>query len=219
MWPKQIVIVRHAESEGNVIQADDHSLPETANHQFFLTPEKGRQQATITGQYLQAHYQFDACFASTFRRTQETLSLMYPGVAPIIDARLDEVWRGIWYTMPKAEIEQHYPAEARTKKREGWYHYRAPGGQSGQDVDLMIYSFLADLREFWGGQRVLIVGHGTWLIYFWRLVGGFSLADGEKRYHEQKFRNASVTVFEPDGFRLKVVVDNYLPREEVVKSA
>ncbi|OHA60348.1 MAG: hypothetical protein A2607_02010 [Candidatus Vogelbacteria bacterium RIFOXYD1_FULL_42_15] len=214
MWPKQIIVVRHAESEGNIRQMDDNSSAQVPNHQFSLT-KNGEAQALVTGEYLRKNsefFGFDVAFTSTFWRAQQTLHLMCPKIVPRIDARLDEFWRGIWHTMSKEEVEKLYPAEAKIKEREGWYHYRAFGGQNGQDVDLMIYSFLADLREFWSGKRVLIVGHGTWMIFFWRIMCRRSIAEAEKRYQEKKFRNASITVFEQKDDGMKLTIDDFLPK-------
>lgn len=219
-WPSQIVIVRHAESEGNLKPSNDASFRNKANHNFSLT-DKGRKQAKITGDYLKAKYgRFDAYICSTFNRTQETLSVMYPGIIPVIDSRLDEMWRGIWHTMTEEEVTKYYPEERRIWDREGWYHYRAPGGQSGQDVELIIYSFLYHLREFFGGKRILVVGHGTWMIFLWRIIFNHSVAEAEAKYKNDKYKNASVTVLESeDGLSMRLSLDNYAPQVDPPKVA
>ncbi len=112
-WPKRIVLMRHGESENNVAQSsDDASFDERANHAFALT-KNGRRQALMTSTHVRtAHRTFDAFFCSTFRRTQETLNLMFPGAIPIIDSRLNELWRGIWHTMPREKILALYPEKS-----------------------------------------------------------------------------------------------------------
>ena len=217
MWPKQIVIVRHAESEGNAKKADDNSMTEVANHQFSLTVA-GQEQALTTGEHLRVNYEFDAFFVSTFERTQQSFALMFPEVKPIVDSRLDEFWRGIWHTMSEEEAVQAYPQEVRIKEREGLYHYRAPGGQNGQDVDLMIYSFLSDLRELYANKRLLIVGHGTWMIFFWRIMRGLSIKEAEARYKSNKYHNASVTVFDQKDESMVLTLDDYVPPKTQKKS-
>ena len=211
-WPSQIVIVRHAESEGNAKSPDDTSFDNKANHSFALT-ETGRKQAQKTGEYIRAKYgSFDGYICSTFCRTQETLSLIYPNVVRTIDSRLDEFWRGIWHTMSAEDVAKFYPQEVEIKNREGWYHYRAFGGQNGQDVELMIYSFLTHLREFYAGKKVFIVGHGTWMIFLWRVLCNLSIAEAESKYKINKYKNASVTVFEGEKDQLKLIMDNYVPQ-------
>ncbi|HEY4515595.1 MAG TPA: histidine phosphatase family protein [Candidatus Paceibacterota bacterium] len=215
--PSLIVLVRHGESEGNVKGPTDISFENKANHQFVLS-EKGKEESRVTGEYLRAKYgKFDAYLCSTFVRTQETLSLMYPEVTPNIEFRLDELWRGIWHAMTEEDVDKYYPKERAISEREGWYHYRAPGGQNGTDIELMICSFLSHLREFYGDKRILIVGHGTWMIFLWRLMCGHSLADAEARYKNNKFKNASVTVMEKKNDRLVLVTDNYVPQVEPPK--
>ncbi len=50
-WPKILVMVRHAESIGNILSADERVLSGEAAYSYELT-ERGRKQAEITGKYL-----------------------------------------------------------------------------------------------------------------------------------------------------------------------
>jgi broad specificity phosphatase PhoE len=212
MWPRRIVMVRHAESEGNARGRDDESLEQTPNYQFHLT-EKGISQAQATGNYLREKFgEFNACFVSTYLRTQETLGAMYGPVPAIMDSRLNEHWRGIWHTMPRDMVERFYPEEARIQKREGWFHNRALGGQAGQDVELSIHSFNADLREFYADKDVLIVGHGSWMILYARVIQQISLAEAEQRHRDKFYQNASITLYEGIGRELKVTLENFVPQ-------
>lgn len=210
-WPRRVVLVRHGESEGNLRSPDDMSFDGKANHAFALT-EKGRRQAQITGEYLRAKYgQFDAYFCSTFRRTQETLSFLYPGVVPVIDSRLNELWRGIWHTMQREEAMRLYPAESSIRNREGEYHYRPPGGQSCPDVEVMIHSFIHDLRADYTDKDVLISAHGNWMLLFWRIVLGCSPSEFESRYKGDKYVNCALAIYEQDGSAFRLIDDNILP--------
>lgn len=210
--PESLVLVRHGESEGNAVKADDNSFPDKANHDFALT-HLGREQARRAGDYLQDHFApFDVGFVSTFRRTQETMSLMLPDLVPVVDSRLNELWRGIWHTMSRSDIDRLFPMEPAIKKREGWYHYRPPGGQCCADVDLMIYSFLQDLSHRYAGKRVVIAGHGNWMLLLWRLLYGFPVVDVEHRYKEGKYHNGSITVHNGNALgQWESVVENFVP--------
>ncbi|MCX6744338.1 MAG: histidine phosphatase family protein [Candidatus Parcubacteria bacterium] len=211
-WPKRIVMVRHAESEGNARGRDDESLEQIPNFKFHLT-EKGIAQAQATGKYLREKFgDFKALFTSTYLRTQETLAAMYGIVPFVIDSRLNEHWRGIWHTMPKQMISEFYPQEERIAKREGWYHHRAPGGQACQDVELAIHSFNADLREFYANENVLIVCHGSWMILYARVIQQLSLAEAEHRHREKFYQNASITIYEGIGNELRVTLENFVPK-------
>ena len=210
-WPKRVVLVRHGESEGNVKSSDDISFDDKANHEFALT-EKGKKSAQQIGEYLQQKYgDFDTYFCSTFRRTQETLSLAYPQVVPIIDPRLNELWRGIWHTMSKESVLALYPEEARIREREGEYHYRPPGGQNCQDVEAMIYSFLQTIRADHADKTVLISAHGNWMLLFWRIMLNQHPKEFESRYKKGKYKNCAIVVYENNGTCLQLVCDNVIP--------
>ncbi len=56
-WPRRIVFVRHAESEGNVLTAVERTELEVATHNYALTA-KGRAQAKITGEYIRKTYPY-----------------------------------------------------------------------------------------------------------------------------------------------------------------
>lgn len=217
--PKMIVIVRHGESEGNVVSPEDASFPSKANHAFSLT-KKGRLQAARTGVYLRANYgRFDAYFCSTFRRTQETLALLYPPrlrppIIPLVDSRLNEMMRGPWHYIPKSRMMELFPDEQAIRNREGEYHYRPPAGQSCQDVEILIHSFMSDLRENYDGKRILIAGHGTWMLIFWRLILGLPTQEYENRYRNldgrKKYQNCALAVYSNNGGRMELVQDNFV---------
>ncbi len=206
-WPKRIVFVRHAESEGNIMSSrDGEFLVGKANHAFALT-KRGEQQARTTGAWLNARYTFDSFYCSTFSRTLDTLVCMFPSANPSIDSRLNELWRGIWHTMPTAIIVQEYPYEEGIREREGLFHYSAPGGQSGSDFELKIYSFLQQLRMDCSGQSVLVVTHGYWLLHLWRILQNKSVLEYEQRYINDKYRNCATCIYEVFENKLKLVLD------------
>ncbi|MEK7591758.1 MAG: hypothetical protein AAB508_00005, partial [Patescibacteria group bacterium] len=49
-WPSELVLVRHAESEGNILSVNERASFNLATHAYPLT-KKGRRQAIITGQF------------------------------------------------------------------------------------------------------------------------------------------------------------------------
>lgn len=197
-WPSLLVLVRHPESEGNLLSVDDISTLDVPNHAFDLT-DRGEKQAMITGEYLKKKYgQFDAYFISTFKRTRRGMEIMFPGVSYIQDSRLDEWWRGIWHAMSKAEVTLHYPDEARVAQLEGLYHHRAPQGESCPDVEARIYSFNQDLRQWFSDKKICICGHGNWFILFQRIIHALSIEAVYQKRKEKYFPNASVAVYRPD---------------------
>ena len=194
-WPKKLVLVRHAESDGNVLTTEERTKCELSTQNYRLT-ERGRAQAKITGAYLRKRFgEFDHYYTSYYRRAIETLELMYPAVRRKEDPRLAEAQRGVYHSMTREEMAQHMPWELRRKEKEGLYHYRPPGGENWPDIELRIHSFLGTLARDYYGQKVLIVVHGHWLILFQQLIHHFSIAEAVRRYHEHLAPNASITIY------------------------
>jgi broad specificity phosphatase PhoE len=202
-YPKLIVLVRHGESEGNARGKDNESA-EKPNHEFSLT-ERGKAQLGFTREILDKEFgSFDACFHSSYRRTHESARILFPWWKNFTeDSRLDEWWRGIWHSYGKEKVEAEYPAEAALEKFEGRYHHRPPGGESGPDVELRIRSFITDLRLFYENQRILIVGHGNWIILFQKIIEGLSVDEAVKRMKIHTVRNASIHsyIYEQGGLK------------------
>lgn len=194
-WPRQLVLVRHAESEGNVKTADERAGYGLATHNYGLT-ELGQKQAELTGKYLRDTFGvFDVNYVSYYKRAKDTMKIMYPGVKVYEDPRLAEAQRGIYHTLTRAQIEEKFPVEVIRKEREGLYHYRPWGGENWADVELRIHSFLGTLSRDYEGQRVLMVVHGHWLILFQRLIEHFSIDEAISKYSTSVVKNASVTSY------------------------
>ncbi|MBI2063958.1 MAG: histidine phosphatase family protein [Candidatus Yanofskybacteria bacterium] len=214
-WPRQLVLVRHAESEGNIRTADERAQFDVATHAYPLTP-RGRRQAVLSGTYLRDRFgNFDIFYVSYYQRSRETMSLMYPDARVYEDPRLAEGQRGVYHTLTQEQIEKIFPGENRRKEREGLYHFRALGGENWPDIELRIHSFLGTLGRDYDDQDVIIVVHGHWLILFQRLIHHFSIEEAVKRYKEGVFENASVTIYESvvhnNKSRLCLIEENIVP--------
>lgn len=214
-WPARLVLVRHAESTGNTMTADERTRYEVGTDKYPLTP-RGRQQAKVTGEYLRAIYgDFDIYYTSYYVRARETMKIMFPEARVYEDSRLAEANRGIWHTLTRDEIAKYYPGELVRREREDLYHYRPFGGENWPDVEMRIHSFLGTLARDYDGKNVCIVVHGFWLIMLQRLIGHFSIEEAMRRYKQGSFNNASVTVYEgrqvADKSRLVLVDQNHTP--------
>lgn len=196
---KKLFFVRHAQSIGNIMSHDERAQSETPNHAYPLTP-LGRKQAEITGQYLKnlpdAH--FDAFFHSTFARTKETLEILSQTIGrrivPICDSRLDEKCDGIFHELSKAELQIRYPEQIRLRKRAGYYHFRAPGGESCPDVELRIKSFLDEYLAS-NSTQALVVGHGRWILLAQKIIQRLSVGQFLELKEREACENASITTF------------------------
>lgn len=212
-WPRNLVLVRHAESEGNVLDVDGRARLNVATHAYPLT-QRGVRQAEITRDHLRDRFPdgFDVRYVSYYARAKETMSILMPDAKAYEDPRLAEANRGIYHSMSSEQIHERFPEELERKEREGLYHYRPWGGENWPDVELRIHSFLGTLNRDCSGQDVLIVVHGHWLLLLQRLIHHFSIDEALKRYREGVFENASVTTYiRGVDNRLRLLFENVIP--------
>lgn len=202
VWPKELVLVRHAESEGNVLADHERGGLAIPSSRFGLT-ERGCKQAEYTGAYLRERYRngFDTYYYSHYKRVQETGRIMFPDARFYEEPRLAEGSRGIWSEMTATEIAERYPHEAARKQKEGHYDYRPIGGENWPDVEQRIHSFLDTLARDCEGERVLIIVHGFWLHLFRHLVERFTVAETLEKFPGENVENASITTYESELVR------------------
>ena len=197
----ELVFVRHAQSIGNIMSQTERSVLETPNNAYPLT-DLGRKQARIAGVYLREEYgsdYFDMFINSSYLRTQETMGIILEElgcshIVPISDSRLYEKWDGIFHELSMAEIMSRYPDQIRSRKKTGYYHYRAPGGQNCPDVEMQVRSFLSDYC-IGNHQKILCVGHGRWSKIFRKLFHDLSIEEYLQRLDTENCDNASVNVY------------------------
>lgn len=197
-----LIFVRHAQSIGNVMTQDERAEHPIANRDYPLT-DLGRRQAILTGVWLRETHSINLLephFCSTFKRTEETLRLILKALGRerdrvIVDPRLDEKWDGIFHELAKSRIQSEYPQEIEKRKKQGYYHYRAPNGQNCPDVEERIASFAA---EYLAPQRMglrLVVGHGRWFIIFQKMLHALSVEQFLELKSADRQRNCAVTLY------------------------
>ena len=195
-WPRRLVLVRHGQSKGNLLSAEQRAVLEVSTPDYDLT-ERGRQQAVITGAYLRERYPegFDSVFSSYYKRARQTAELMFPEACIKEDAGLAEANRGIWHTMTEEQVALRFPEEVERKRREGLYHYRPLGGENHPDIEQRIKVFLLTLCQTCEGENVCVVGHGHLFVSFQRVLDHITIDESLRRYRGDHFDNASVTIY------------------------
>jgi broad specificity phosphatase PhoE len=194
-WPNQIVLIRHGESKGNVLTADERAASEVATHEVELT-DRGIWQAEVTRDWLvNIDRKFDAIYSSYYKRTLQTAGILFPDRKPIVDSRLQEAQRGVYHHMTHAQVEEAFPGEARRMRKEGLYHFRPIGGENWPDMEIRVRSFLETLRAEHSRESIAIVCHGNWLVVFEMIVQGWTIEEGLAAY--KKTKNCGVTIHYP----------------------
>ncbi len=171
IWPKKLTIIRHAQSEQNIVFENlDDNLENLLKKQKEIKDadipitEFGFHQAEETGLYLANEKEkFDICFTSPYKRTLQTLnkikSALNYDLKVYKDNRLREKEFGKFHGYSVQEIEKEFPEEYKMGSREGLYWYRPPSGENYPDVELRIHSFLNDLTKNYSNENVLIITH------------------------------------------------------------
>ena len=172
----QIILVRHAQSLGNV---DELAYTRIPDHAQPLT-ELGMRQARAAGAGLRAILGSApvAAYVSPYVRTTHTFELL--GLDDLITRMVPE---------PRLR-EQDWgnlqdPVEQETQKRQrhefGHFYYRLAHGESGADVDERVASFLSELElrvraDPGHPDTALVVSHGLTMRLLCRRMFGWSVA-------------------------------------------
>jgi len=196
--PSLLVLVRHGESEGNVMTPGERALYDKPTHRYDLT-ELGKSQATKAGKWLaeNGYGEFDAHYSSYYKRALDTMSLISPGGRIIEDSRLQEAQRGVYHLMLKEKAWETSEGEKTRFEREGLYHYRPFGGENWPDIEMRVHSFIETLRQEHSGEKVLVVCHGNWLVLFQRVIQGWPIDRCLVEY--KNTNNCGITIYKCYG--------------------
>jgi broad specificity phosphatase PhoE len=171
----RIILLRHAESLGNVdelayCRIPDHALPLT---------ERGERQASAAGPVVRALLDGApvAVYVSPYVRTTRTLELLALGdlvERTVPEPRLREQDWG--------NLQDPLEQEVQKQKRHefGHFFYRLAHGESGADVDDRVASFLAELERRVEEDRnhpdtALLVSHGLTMRLLCRRMFSWSI--------------------------------------------
>jgi broad specificity phosphatase PhoE len=168
---RELLLVRHGESEGNVAAAEARVagaevIDVPARDADVALSSLGREQAAAVGDALAAMGpdsvpEVLAC--SPYVRARETARLACDRAGLDLPTRVDERLRdrelGVLDRLTFAGVEARYPEEAERRRWQGKFYHRPAGGESWADVALRLRSWLSDLDRALPGARVLVVGH------------------------------------------------------------
>ncbi len=208
IYPTEVVLVRHGQSELNVRQAiaeANHEIEEMhlgrdiRDADVPLT-DLGRQQAKATGQAIAKHYgEFDIAYISPHKRTLDTFNIIRDQLDQELDARLEDRIRekefGVVGTYTLTGMKKHVPFEAKRLAMDGPYYYRPAGGESYPDIGLRLHSFLHSLYSHQSGKRILVVTHADVILMIRKMLERLTEAELLKLDATNDVKNCGVTSF------------------------
>ena len=207
MGISELVLVRHAESAGNVAREQaEHERAEIIEIEWRdadvpLSPH-GRAQADALGAWL-ADARVDRVYSSPYLRARDTLDRAFAAAghsASIgIDERLRDRELGVLDRLTSWGVAARFPAEAARKRDLGKLFYRPPGGESWADIALRIRSFLRDLDDDAASGTVLIGTHDAVIFLFRYVVEGLDERQLLDLAAQCTVPNASVSRFVRDA--------------------
>lgn len=207
---KQIYLVRHGQSEGNVAAetADRDALERIdvpARDPDVVLSQTGREQAAALGQWLNdlpADQRPQMVWTSPYRRARETAEIALKACDMELDFRVDERLRdrdmGITDALTAAGIKAKYPEEAERRAWIGKFYYRPSGGESWADVAFRVRSVLTDLANTEKNERVLVTAHDVVNLLFTYVAEGLDEEAVLERARTNGLVNCSVCRLERD---------------------
>ena len=218
--PTELVLVRHAESMGNVADAearrsDAERVELTARDADVELSDNGREQARTLGRWvagLAEEQRPDLVVSSPYRRAADTAraALGDVGVDMLLDERLRERDLGVFDGLTAKGIRARYQEESDRWTHLGKFYYQPPSGESWADVVLRVRSLLADLREGYDGKRVWLFTHQAVVMSFRYVLEGLDEQHLLEIDREHQIPNTSVTRYRrgDDGLDLERFADD-----------
>lgn len=169
MMPRNLVLVRHGESEGNIAgkrsKAGDnsHYTPEfrRRHSSTWRLTDLGIEQAKAAGRWLQDNLTFTITrqYTSEYVRAMETAYYLDRTGTWYVDFNLRERDRGVTDVMPHDEQLEKYPEEAQRRSIDSFY-WTPLGGESMANLALRKYRVMDTLHRECSQGNVLFVCHG-----------------------------------------------------------
>jgi broad specificity phosphatase PhoE len=178
-----LYLVRHGETDWNREQRLQGTLDVPLN-------SAGVAQARRLTEYF-ARIRVACIVSSPLARASATAAILAETcTCPLTtDARLREIDHGTWSGRTLPEIDQRFPSLVRNEQLLP-EAFEVGGGERLSAVYRRASKALADLLDAYGGQSVVVVGHGVTLAAMWCAATGLETA----RLHECQPPNAGGVV-------------------------
>jgi broad specificity phosphatase PhoE len=201
---RQLLLVRHAESIGNVAasaaqDADAEVVDVEVRDADTPLSDLGVLQAGALGAALRdlsADQQPDGVWCSPYQRAEQTARIALSAARLDLPIRFDERLRdrelGILDRLTSKGVEARYPEEAERRRWHGKFYHRPPGGESWADVALRLRTLLTDLERL-ESRRLLVVCHDATVLTLCYICERMTEAQVLELTRDTTLHNVSVT--------------------------
>jgi len=177
VMPDRLVMVRHGESEANLLhRAIKHGVISGYPEGFEKIPDReirlsraGREQAFATGPWLRAQYPegFDVIYVSDHTRAKETAGLLCQGAGwHDVEIRIDPlVGERNWGRFSAADAATR--EEIMSYRKRDPLHNPMPDGETLLETRHRSRNLLDRCAREFSGKRVLVISHGEYIEALW----------------------------------------------------
>jgi broad specificity phosphatase PhoE len=208
--PAALWLLRHGQSEGNVIRAaaaaDAEVLDIPDRDMDVRLSALGVRQAEAFGAWLRDQppdRRPDAVLSSPYTRAIGTAVALVRTASleleVVQDERLRERDLGMMDLLTTKGFAARFPEEAAHRRRLGKFYYRPPGGESWTDVALRCRSLLDSLAREHGGRRIMLVTHEVVIIMVRYVLEHLDEQEALGLSRDATIANCSLTAYARDG--------------------
>ena len=162
-----ILLVRHGESEGNVLGV-------FTGHSGYPLTEMGHKQAELAADYIEKNYKVDAVYSSDLPRafqTAEHIACVF-ALPVVTDCRFREIRAAKWERKAFDILGDLFPEDYAVWVNDTT-NARCTGGESVREVADRVVQGIMSVAEAHPGQCVVIVAHATPIrTSLWKIAGG-----------------------------------------------
>ncbi|MDQ5943701.1 MAG: Histidine phosphatase family protein [Patescibacteria group bacterium] len=210
--PKQLILIRHAESSRNeakksVFFADEYARRHVKGIPDYKIPitEAGKENAIKTGEYLKEHFgTFDYVYHSGYKRTKDTLEAILEAYSQSEkdemtihhNAFIRERDPGFAYDMTEEEAKKAFPWLQEYWDTYGGFFAYPPGGESIAKMAERVYQFIGMLYEDHVDEKILVVTHGGTIRAFRFLLEKWNYEQAITWPSGSEPKNCGITVYD-----------------------
>lgn len=210
--PKQLILVRHAESARNVAKESIYFADEYARRHVKGIPdyeipitELGKKHAKETGKYLKEQFgTFDYIYHSGYKRTKDTMDAILESYSKEDKSKMTihhnafirERDPGYTYDMTEAEATKAFPWLPEYWQTYGGFFAYPPGGESIAKMTERVYQFIGMLYDDHTNQKILVVTHGGTIRAFRFLLESWNYEQAITWPKGSEPKNCGITIYD-----------------------